>query len=229
MTSHRKPSKTASEYSHEWDAVWDRGGSLNFIVSVGRSVYNYFFFRMLTPFIKAKGAANITLLEIGCGTATLGLSVCKHFLKLKRYTGVDISESALALANKNAKESGVKNYSFLKGDCFALPAPDESFDIAWSQGLIEHLHAPGKAVMEHHRVIKHGGRAFVIVPAKFSYHYLWWSLTRVPFLRKLWPWTDQIFYTRGMLGELIAGKNIKYRTYFVFPCILGLLALELRK
>lgn len=220
--------KKTDEYAKEWDEVWDNKGFLNSIVSFGRTIYNYFFFRMINKYMAKKSNA-VSMLELGCGTGSFGIALIKQFNKKIEYTGVDISDSALRLATNNAKKASVDDMKFVKGDCFNLPFKEETFDIAWSQGLIEHFDAPKKTVLEHYRILKKGGRAYIIVPAKMSYHYLWWSLTRPKILRRFWPWTEQTFYTSEKFYRLMQGEKIRYRVRFIPPFILGVMVLELRK
>ena len=53
-----------------------------------------------------------TLLDVCCGTGTIGLALAK---RCKQVYGVDIVKDAVDDANKNAKENGVTNAEFIAG------------------------------------------------------------------------------------------------------------------
>lgn len=215
-------------YASEWNGVWNRQGLMTSVISFGRNIYNKFFLMLLDPYFY-KSRQKKTMLEIGCGTSSFGMVLCKNYGKNFHFTGVDISDSALKLSKDNAKKCRVKNCTFIKGDCFKLPIKSNTYDVVWSQGLIEHFPNPKKTVLEHYRVTKKGGTTMISVPAKLSYMYPWYILTRPKFLRKLWPWTDQAFYSHNKFKALMKGQKIKYRTYFVQPFFLGVIVLEMKK
>jgi len=65
---------------------------------------------------------NLTILDIGTGSGCIGLSLAKAFPQSKIYA-LDISESALKLAKKNAEFNQINNVTFLQSDLFnSLPA-----------------------------------------------------------------------------------------------------------
>jgi SAM-dependent methyltransferase len=70
--------------------------------------------------------------------------------------GVDISDIQLDTARRLAAECGVANVRFERGDIYALPYPDNSFDAAFANHVIEHLSDPVRALKEIHRVLKPG-------------------------------------------------------------------------
>jgi len=61
------------------------------------------------------------LLDICCGTGTIGICLSKHF---DRIYGVDMCESAIVDARKNAELNGVQNISFIAGK-----AQDKMYEI----------------------------------------------------------------------------------------------------
>jgi SAM-dependent methyltransferase len=56
------------------------------------------------------------------------------------------------------------------GDAFSLPFMDETFDLVFHQGLLEHFHNPDDMIKEHKRVLKKGGYLLVDVPQKYHYY-----------------------------------------------------------
>jgi arsenite methyltransferase len=72
--------------------------------------------------------------------------------------GLDMTDEMLALARRNADESGLKNVHFLKGLMEQIPLPAESVDVVISNCVIN-LSVDKTAVLaEIARVLKPGGR-----------------------------------------------------------------------
>jgi len=205
----------------EWQSIWVRHGRMTKIVDMGRSIYNWFFRRYLQKFI----SKDTRFLEVGCGTATLTLSLAGE---IKELVGVDIAESAIELSNKHNVIMGVKNSKFELSDCLNLPYQDE-FDVVWSQGLMEHFERPEEVAIQHYKAVKPGGIALISVPYKYSYHALWYILTRPKFLRPLWPWTKQLFLDKKRLLAIGQTLTPKARVCFLQPFPLGIIILELPK
>lgn len=82
------------------------------------------------------------ILDAGCGTGKLA-----SFWLNEGYDvlGVDISDGALAITNKK----GVKT---IKADILRLPFEDNSFDLVYSDGLLEHFVNPEPVLTELFRV-----------------------------------------------------------------------------
>jgi len=205
----------------EWQNIWTRRGWLTLIVNIGRSTYNWFFRRYLRKFI----SKNTRFLEVGCGTSTLTLSLAGE---MKELVGVDITESAIELSSKHARDLEVENSRFELGDCLNLPYENE-FDVVWSQGLMEHFERPEVVAAEHYKATKPGGITLISVPYKYSYHILWYILTRPKFLRFLWPWTDILYLDKKQLMAIGKALTPMARTRFLQPSLLGIIILELPK
>ena len=60
----------------------------------------------------------------------------------------------------------------VSGDARALPFRDESFDIVFHQGLLEHFRDPLSVLRENHRVLGRGGHLLVDVPQRYHYYTL---------------------------------------------------------
>ena len=195
-----------NDYEKEWDSVWSKKTFLSRIVTCGRNFYDKYFLDLINPHSNKEK----TFLEIGCGTSSLLLKLARDF---KNCTGLDISDEALKISENNAKKSGIKNVKFVKGDCFNLPMKDNTFDVVWSQGLIEHFNNPLEIVEEHYRVCKKGGIVLISTPARYSYQFPWYVLTRPKLLRRFWPWTNQEFYTREKYKKLMKNLDYNYKIF----------------
>jgi len=197
-----------NKYEREWNGVWARKNLLSHFVDRGRNVYNQIFTNLFRPYF----LKNKIFLEVGCGTSSLLLKNARYF---RKSYGLDISDEALKLSETNAKKMRVENVRFIKGDCFKMPIKENSVDVVWSQGLIEHFENPLKIVTEHYRICQSGGVVLISTPAKYSYQHLWYKITRPKMLRKFWPWTEQEFYNKKKYEKLLEGLNYDYEIFYL--------------
>ncbi|HEV8666592.1 MAG TPA: class I SAM-dependent methyltransferase [Candidatus Paceibacterota bacterium] len=210
-----------TEQTAEWTEIWERQGLLDSIIDAGRSIYNAFFRPVLRRYLNK----NSTILEMGCGRASLTLSLAPE---VKKLVGVDISPVAVEQATAYAAKHGITNATFTIDDCTNMSL-QEKFDFVWSQGLLEHFDDPLIVANEHYKALAPGGTALLSVPYRYSYHHVWYLLTRPQALRIFWPWTEQRFFNKTML--LAVGKAVTphARVYLLQPFPLGLVFLELTK
>lgn len=217
--------KIGLEHSQEkqWDGVWRKRNFYARIVDFGRRVYVFFFRRVLKRYLHPKAE----MLELGCGTSMLAVTLSPLAGKI---IGLDISPASLELSRRNATNAGARNMEFVLGDCKHLDFHD-TFDLVWSNGLLEHFEDPVAVAREHFKALKPGGAALIAVPYYYSYHKLWYAVSRPKILRFLWLWQDveQIFFTKKMLREVGASVTPNYRVFFLQPFLLGMVFLELRK
>lgn len=208
---------------NEWKMVWKRKNIYTYIVDRGREFYNYFFRRVLRRYINSE----TKILELGCGTAMLVTSLANE---VKQVVGLDISPDSLILSKENALKVGASNTKFVLGDCKNVQYSNE-FNFVWSNGLIEHFDDPAEIVRQHYKVAKKGGTVLISVPYYYSYHKLWYLISRPKLFRWLWLWLDaeQIFFTKKMLHDIGKSLTPNYRVFFLHPAILGIVFLELRK
>lgn len=210
-----------TEQAAEWESIWKRRGLLDAAIDMGRSVYNWFFRRTLRRYLSPSSS----MLELGCGRASLGLSIAP---RIRRFVGIDLSETAIEQARSAAQRAGIANATFELDDCTALTL-EERFDFVWSQGLLEHFEDPAQVVREHYRMLAPGGCALLSVPYKYSYHTLWYLVTRPRLLRRFWPWTEQRFFDKSELRALGKEAAPDVRTFLLQPFPLGIAFLELHK
>ena len=72
--------------------------------------------------------------------------------------GLDMTDEMLALAQKNAREAGVPNVHFLKGEIESIPLPAASVDVVISNCVINLSTDKASVLAETARVLKPGGR-----------------------------------------------------------------------
>jgi glycosyltransferase involved in cell wall biosynthesis/ubiquinone/menaquinone biosynthesis C-methylase UbiE len=107
------------------------------------------------------------VLEIGGGVGTDLSQFAKHGA---RVTDLDLSAGHLALARENFDRRGLAG-TFVHHDAEALPFPDNSFDVVYSNGVLHHTPNTAAVVREIKRVLKPGGKAIVMMYAEHSLHY----------------------------------------------------------
>ncbi|MDZ7369674.1 MAG: class I SAM-dependent methyltransferase [candidate division KSB1 bacterium] len=117
------------------------------------------------------------VLEVGCGAGWELL----HWVRCgMRATGLDLSETALALARKNFEHNGLEA-TFRHGSAEKLPFSDNSFDVVASLGVLHQTESTQKAVSEIYRVLRPGGEAVITLYYKYSWKILLTKLGRVNF------------------------------------------------
>jgi SAM-dependent methyltransferase len=112
-------------------------------------------------------ARGLRVLEIGCGLGTDGAQFARAGAD---YTGVDLTDAAIELAQRRFELFGLKG-EFRVADAENLEFPDESFDVVYSHGVLHHTPDINAAVQEIHRVLKPRGRAIVMLYHRDSYNY----------------------------------------------------------
>ena len=113
------------------------------------------------------GAAGKKVLEIGVGNGADGVLLAQSGA---RYTGVDITETALSAAATHFRCMGLEGH-FQPENAEHLSFPDCTFDIVYSYGALHHTPCPEKAYDEVYRVLKPNGKALIMLYHKHSFNY----------------------------------------------------------
>lgn len=107
------------------------------------------------------------VLEAGCGIATDGVNFARHGA---RYTGVDLSDSAVAIASRRFADARVPG-RIVQSSITDLPVADQSQDLVYSYGVIHHVPETQRTIDEMFRVLRPGGTALVMVYHRDSLNY----------------------------------------------------------
>lgn len=117
------------------------------------------------------------LLEVGC---SMGNDTIQFARRGMHVTGVDITEKAIELIQGRFALYGEKG-DFRVADAEALPFEDNTFDAVYSFGVLHHTPDTAGAIEEIRRVLKPGGKAFIMLYNTYSLNWLAHRLTGVPF------------------------------------------------
>ena len=116
---------------------------------------------------------NARILDIGCGGGFLSNPMADAGYDV---TGIDLSETSLAVAEEN---DASKNVKYLKADAYALPFEDHSFDVACAMDILEHVNNPEILIREAARVVRPGGlfffHTFNTVICIYAFYFFTWN------------------------------------------------------
>ena len=134
----------------------------------------------------AKKIKDIVYLEIGCGPAYFLSEIAK---KCKLVIGVDFCPSGLKIAKMMLDKKGVKNYLLIQANILSLPIKNNSINLIFGGGVIEHFQDTQTCVNELYRVTKKGGVSLNTVPhlnlGTLTYRQIWGNIPNVPILKQL--------------------------------------------
>lgn len=184
-----------------WDNIWEKKSAGNPSEEIGRYYRNIV--EILLDFIKPVLGKKI--LEIGAG----GKGEILKALREKGGTtyGIDISTNGL----KRVKSSGIQHF-LVRCDARKLPFRNESFEIVFSLGVVEHLpdRETVNSLREHVRVAKIGGITLVTVPNLFSLWNMYYFLKHI--IQGTWkyrPFSYGKRYTHQRMEKMLQTAGLK--------------------
>ncbi len=151
----------ASSRSH-WESFWQDKQDVSEVYSNADRIV-----RNLSHLTELKGKK---ILEIGAGTGRDSFPLAARGAKVVQ---LDYSENSLRILNNLAQEQHL-SVGIVGGDAFHLPFRDNTFDVVFHQGLLEHFRKrEAEALLkENIRVIKPGGFILVDVPQRYHIYTL---------------------------------------------------------
>lgn len=182
-----------SERSH-WDDFWRRGRDLDEIYDNDGRIP-----RELGRRIDVTG---MKVMEVGAATARDSAMLAGEGAVV---IALDYSHEALKLAREAADRAGAE-LLLVCGDALALPFGEESLDVVFHQGVLEHFRAPLPLLRENARVLVPGGTLLVDVPQTFHVYTL---MKKILIAFNAWfaGWETQ--FTVKSLSELLRRAGLE--------------------
>jgi ubiquinone/menaquinone biosynthesis C-methylase UbiE len=172
-------------------------------------------------------------LEIGSGLSILGT----HMAKIGyRVICIDVCEEALKKAKALYERRGV-DAVFICGNILKMPLRDNSIDLSFGRGVIEHFRDTNQSVKELYRVAVPGGAAINTVPpisiSTMLYRIPEGNIPNLPVIRPLLEWIFmgllkgrrsvhgyELSFTAGQLRNLFSTNGFEsidtgWRDYYV--------------
>ncbi|MGB3241884.1 MAG: methyltransferase domain-containing protein [Candidatus Omnitrophota bacterium] len=143
-----------------------------------------------------KKTPGLKALEVGCGS-----SIDSHLIAEETTAdlyGVDISEEALRVAREVSLKFD-KKVNLSVGDALKLEFDPNTFDLVFSQGLLEHFDKPLEVLKEQIRILKPGGILIVNVPQKYTVYTIYKHLSA---LFGRWEWGAETEFSSWQLKWL---------------------------
>ena len=103
----------------------------------------------------ARPAPGDVSLDVACGPGSVVVAFAP---RVRRAVGLDYTEAMLDQARQLAATSAITNAEWHRGDVYALPFADGTFDIVSCRYAFHHLLEPTRAFAEMVRVARPGGR-----------------------------------------------------------------------
>jgi len=100
-----------------------------------------------------------SVLEVASGPGYFAIELAR--LGAYRIAGLDISRSFVKIARNNAAKAGVE-VKFELGSASAMPFEDNRFDFIFCRAAFKNFSEPVRALQEMHRVLRPGGRVWII-------------------------------------------------------------------
>ncbi|HAU66600.1 TPA: hypothetical protein DCW61_04610 [Candidatus Uhrbacteria bacterium] len=104
----------------------------------------------LLEFVRRVGIEQKDVLDLGCGDGRYAAMFLE--MRVRSARGIDISPAMIELAKKRSIDA-----DFVVGDCSELPFNDESFDLVFSNFVLQHCQRLTTVFAEIARTLKQGG------------------------------------------------------------------------
>jgi SAM-dependent methyltransferase len=138
-----------------WESYWKGHADIENTYSTGD--------RLVREILADGPVAGAPVLEVGAGSGRDALGLVRAGA-----IGVvlDYSPASLAIVQRLAREQGLPIH-LVQADALAMPFRDDTFQVVFHQGLLEHFRDPMPLMKENARITRRGGRVVVDVPQTF--------------------------------------------------------------
>jgi ubiquinone/menaquinone biosynthesis C-methylase UbiE len=157
------------------------------------------------------------VLDIGSGPGFLAAGIAGRVGASGAVSGIDLSESMIASANRLTGAPRAAPMTFVLGEATALGFPDQSFDAVVSTQVYEYVPDSDTALAEVHRVLVPGGRLLVLDTDWDSV--VWHTSDRDRHAKVMSAWEEHLadpWLPRTLAGRLeAAGLTVERRDVLV--------------
>jgi ubiquinone/menaquinone biosynthesis C-methylase UbiE len=156
---------------HSTRAFWDANPCGVHDGYVAQRAHRYAMEPWILPLIARIASRHASVLEVGCGQGVDSIELCRSLAPGGRYLGLDYSPRSVEVADANAALLRAQlrvRPDYRVGNAERLELPDAGFDAVVSIGVLHHTADEAAGVAEIHRVLKPGGKAYVVLYRKPS-------------------------------------------------------------
>jgi len=213
-------SLTQKDVDSVWSEVWEKNNDVN-----TRSVFSHRLFiegyTFFHPYIPKQTES---ILEVGTGSGRYAVAFARDFPEA-RVVATDIVQSSLSLVEELGRVVGVKNLSVHHEDAEALSYEDNSFDVVFSDAVLQHVPNEEKMVSEMARVAKPGGMVIISSVNARSLHFVV-RFIRERIFRQRYSYGIERMYTKTRLQELAKRAGLTVETISGFYPAYGIYRLK---
>jgi ubiquinone/menaquinone biosynthesis C-methylase UbiE len=153
--------------------------------------------RAIIAGIRARPAAGpLAVLDVGCGTGVFAARI-RAAVPQSRVWGVDLV-AAMLVQGQARWRSDSEHVVAVQGDSERLPFPSAAFDVVTCANSFHHYPHQDRAVAEMHRVLKPGGRLFLVDGCRDG----------------LWGWFIYDVCVAGVEGDVLHASARRVRDLF---------------
>ncbi|MHA1237623.1 MAG: class I SAM-dependent methyltransferase [Candidatus Odinarchaeia archaeon] len=198
----------------DWEAQWNR-------LWARVPLWWMILLRGYRRLLKGLNLNGVKIVELGSGSGRTSLALAKELNG--EVTLIDNSPSAIRLAYETFKHENVP-FKIINADIFNLKL-DEKFDIAHSEGLIEHFDGEklNKIIQIHADLVKKEGFVIIFVPTPSRTYKLW---RRIQEHLNMWYYGDEKPFTVHRLLHYLRRNNLKPLRLVFTPFQLGVLSIK---
>ena len=168
----------------------------------------YWHWRRFAEVLKVTEPTEGPILDIGCHSGTF-TQVILSKAGTKQIYGIDVSNSAIALAKKR-----IPYGKFEVGDAAKLPFKSDFFELVYCLEMLEHVDDPVAVLKEARRVLKKGGKMVLLVPSDNKLFKLIWFVWTMYYHH--WRHAHVQSYSKGLLEKVVENvgfKVLKVKTF----------------
>jgi len=147
----------------------------------------------------------ISFLDVGCGTGWAVGRAAELVNDHGMFYGIDLSFKMIEKAKVHFQDR--KNLQFIKSNVESIPLRDNFFNIIICTNSFHHYLNPGSALKEMHRLLKRGGRVYILDPTADT-----WLIKVIDRIMGGFEPAHVKLYSSKEFRDLFAGAGLGYVT-----------------